>query len=148
MYSLNHYFLGFGSRGILHPSLRPLFFFSPSTWSCHGQCPGTKSSLTQSSGAVSGTKFGLSGNKDQKLPALVLSGRFSTCLKDGIFQRQEGAKAELHGRVAAVENMLPPAFVHGAGKNEYLRVMGREWQYISKSAWVLKERKIRYMDGF
>lgn len=36
---------------------------------------------------------------------------FRLVLKDGIFQRQEGAKAELHGRVAAVENVLHPAFV-------------------------------------
>lgn len=36
---------------------------------------------------------------------------FPVVLKDSIFQKQEGAKAELHGGVAAVENVLHSAFV-------------------------------------
>lgn len=149
IYSLNHYFLGFGSLLNLNSSLKSLFFFSPPTWSFCYQVRGTRSGPTQSSGANSWTQFGRSGTEDLRLLALVLSGRFYIYFGRGYLPEARGAKAVFHRRETAVENILHLAFVCVMlEKMSICESQEEKWQCVSKLIWVPEEMRVRYTDGF
>ena len=101
-------------------------FLSLPIWSFCYRRLGIKSGLIKSNGTFNWSKFCLSGNGELRLLALVLSGRFYIGFGRWYILEARGAKTVFHRIVTTVENMLHAAFVCTTGKNEYLRVTGRE----------------------
>jgi hypothetical protein len=93
------------------------------------------------------TELHLSRNEEQRVLALVLSGRFSIC-----FGRWYIPEARWGGRwgsssLTAVETMLCPALLCSVlEKMSVYKLQEEKWKHISKSVLVSEEMRRRHMD--